>query len=97
MQNNPSISVNEKKKRTLEDVVTELNSEREKYEYARVIMLLDELYNFMEKDNLVNSNVSSKLRIFILKCLYKFVESKNEEILINIAKVILSVSQSMNS
>lgn len=93
LQNNSSISVNEKRKRTLEDVVTDLNSEREKYDDTRVITLLEELYTFMETDNLVNSKVSSKLRVFILKCLYKFVESKNEEILINIAKIILSVSQ----
>lgn len=88
----PSISVNEQKKRILEDVIANLNSEDEKYEDNKIKELLNELYDFMEKDNLINSKVSSKLRVLILKCLYKFVESKNEEILIDIAKIILAVS-----
>lgn len=92
LQNNRSISETQKKRRTLEDVVTDLNCEKENYDDNRIITLLEELYSFMEKENLLNSKVSSKLRVFILKCLYKFVESKNEIILISIAKIILSVS-----
>lgn len=92
LQNNRSISETQKKRRTLEDVVTDLNLEKETYDDNRIITLLEELYSFMEKENLLNSKVSSKMRVFILKCLYKFVESKNEIILISIAKIILSVS-----
>lgn len=87
-----SILVEEKKERTYEDVLTDLNAENQKYNEEKIIKLLEELYDCMEKENMVNSKISSKLRIHILKSLYKFVESKNEQILINIAKIILSVS-----
>lgn len=87
-----SILVENKKERSYEDVIAELNIEKEINSEGRVIGLLEELYDYMDRENLVNSKVSSKLRVHILKCLYKFVESKNEQILINIAKVILSVS-----
>lgn len=94
LQNNTSISVNQQKRRTLEDVVTDLNSDKVTYDDNRIIALLEELYGFMEQENLLNSKVSSKLKVFILKCLYRFVESKNEVVLINVAKIILSVSNS---
>lgn len=89
LEKNSSISVNLKKKRSLENVLEDLNSATGDH---RVITLLEELYSYMEQENMLNSKVPSKLKVSILKCLYKFVESKNEDILINIAKIILSVS-----
>lgn len=92
LQNNTSVSVNQTKRRTLDDVVTDLNSDKTTYDDSRTISLLEELYGFMEQENLLNSKISSKLKVFILKCIYRFVDSKNEVILINVAKIILSVS-----
>lgn len=89
LESNSSISVNSKKRRNLENVVEDLNSAKSDH---KVTALLEELYSFMEQENMLNSKVPSKLKVSILKCLYKFVESKNEYILINIAKIILSVS-----
>lgn len=89
VDNNSPVSVNVRKKRNLENVVEDLNSATGDH---RVVTLLEELYSFMEQENMLNSKVPSKLKVSILKCLYKFVESKNEDILINIAKIILTVS-----
>lgn len=57
-----------------------------------VIGLLNSLYDCMETEGMLNSKVSSKMKIHILKCLYKYVESKNEELLLAIARIILAVS-----
>lgn len=89
LENNSPVSENLRKKRNLENVVEDLNSATGDH---RVLTLLEELYSFMEQENMLNSKVPSKLKVSILKCLYKFVESKNEDILINIAKIILTVS-----
>lgn len=88
-----SILADSKKDRSVEDVLQDLNSENGNNKEEKINSLLLELYDCMEKENLVNSKVPSKVKIQILKCLYKFVESRNEQILLNIAKIILSVSQ----
>ncbi|KAG5874097.1 hypothetical protein JTB14_005894 [Gonioctena quinquepunctata] len=91
-------TVKEKKDRNFEDVLTDLNCENEKkYEEDRVIILLNELFECMEKEDMVNQKVASKVKMRILKCLYKFVESQNEQILINIAKIILSLKVTGNN
>lgn len=56
-----------------------------------VIECLNDLYDCMEKENMLNNKVSSKTKIYILKCLYKYVESQNEKLLLGIARVILAV------
>nr|CAH7759819.1 unnamed protein product [Callosobruchus chinensis] len=88
----------QKRERNLEDVLDDLNNEHGKSgNDKKIVTLLGELYKFMEKDNLINTKVPSKLKIKILKCLYRFVESQNEHIMINIAKVILSLKVTGNN
>lgn len=81
-------------KRTFDDILADLNKEHgngSNYNEEYVINLLNELYEYMESENLINSKINSKTKIQILKCLYKFVESKNDKLLICIAKIILAV------
>ncbi|CAH2004338.1 unnamed protein product [Acanthoscelides obtectus] len=88
----------QKRERNLEDVLDDLNNEHGKSgNDKKIVSLLEELYKFMEKDNPMNKKVPSKLKVKILKCLYRFVESQNEHILINIAKVILSLKVTGNN
>ncbi|VEN35484.1 unnamed protein product, partial [Callosobruchus maculatus] len=88
----------EKRERNLDDVLDDLNNEHGKSgNDKKIVTLLGELYKFMEKDKLINTKVPSKLKIKILKCLYRFVESQNEHIMINIAKVILSLKVTGNN
>ena len=88
-----SILAAESKERSVEDVINDLNYESVKMDNEdRVIELLEELYDRMETENLLNTKVSSKMKIHILKALYKYVESQNEKLLLNIARVILGVS-----
>ncbi|XP_065163837.1 armadillo repeat-containing protein 2 isoform X2 [Atheta coriaria] len=62
-----------------------------------VIGLLNSLYDCMETEGMLNSKVSSKMKIHILKCLYKYVESKNEELLLAIARIILALRVTGNN
>lgn len=79
--------------RTVEDVVNDLNTESTRMDNDNyVIELLNELYEFMDRENLKGSKIGSKLKIHILKGLYRFVESQNEQVLLSIARVILGVS-----
>lgn len=81
----------------MDDVLISLNKESErKYKDDVVISLLHELYDCMEKEKLLEGKINSKLKIQILKTLYKFVESQEERILIIIAKIILAVSVNLN-
>ncbi|XP_074039648.1 armadillo repeat-containing protein 2 isoform X2 [Leptinotarsa decemlineata] len=92
------VSVEYKKDRTAEDVLVDLSAENEKkIDEHRVITLLSELYECLEKENMINQKVASKTKIRILKCLYTFVDTQNEQILINIAKVILSLKVTGNN
>ncbi|XP_028133893.2 armadillo repeat-containing protein 2 [Diabrotica virgifera virgifera] len=98
LHNSNDLKVNDKKERTFEDVLLELNSESEKKcGEDRIVKLLGELYDCMEKENMINQKVASNLKIRILKCLYRFVESQNEQILICIAKIILSIKVTGNN
>ncbi|XP_060527142.1 armadillo repeat-containing protein 2 [Cylas formicarius] len=54
--------------------------------------LLNELYGSMEKEGLVGSKTNPKIKIGILKGLYKFVESRDDEVLTDIARVILALN-----
>ncbi|CAH1133333.1 unnamed protein product [Ceutorhynchus assimilis] len=84
--------------RTIDDIMNELNkADPKNYNDEIVKSLLEEMYEFMEKDGLLDGKISSKLRIVILKCLYRFVESKNEQILINIAQIILAMKVTGNN
>lgn len=83
--------------RTVEEVIEMLTTESVKtHNDAVVIELLEALYERMEKENMLNTKISSKMKIYILKCLYKFVESQNERLLLNIARIILAVSVVIN-
>ncbi|CAG9859619.1 unnamed protein product [Phyllotreta striolata] len=84
--------------RTFEEVLLELNAESErKRGDERIVELLEELYERMEKEDVANQKIGSGLKIRILKCLYKFVESQNERVLICIAKIILSIKVTGNN
>lgn len=80
------------KERTFDDVLDLLNSEQYKTNDAVTINLLNELYECMENENMITVHVGSKTKIHILKCLYKYVESQNEQLLLNIGRIILAVS-----
>ncbi|XP_017784386.1 PREDICTED: armadillo repeat-containing protein 2 isoform X2 [Nicrophorus vespilloides] len=74
---------------TIEGVLALLAEERDE---TVVIRLLDDLYECMERDGLlVASKVASKMKIQILKTLYRHVESPNEVLLLNIARIILAL------
>lgn len=79
------------KERSFDDILDILNSEKYKNDDQVVINLLNELYEAMEKDNMININVGSRTKIHILKGLYKYVESQNEQLLLNIGRIILAV------
>ncbi|KAL3283552.1 hypothetical protein HHI36_006691 [Cryptolaemus montrouzieri] len=51
----------------------------------------------MEREKMLDVKVSSKMKIYILKCLYKFVESTNEVLLLNIARIILAIKVTGNN
>ncbi|KAF7271472.1 hypothetical protein GWI33_015641 [Rhynchophorus ferrugineus] len=86
------------RQRTVEHVLNEIGHVNpKKYEDEVVQGLLEELYEVMEKENIIGNKISSKLKIVILKNLYRFVESKNENILINIAQVILAIKVTGNN
>lgn len=79
------------KEHSFDDILDILNSEKYKNDEQVVINLLNELYDVMEKDNMININVGSRTKIHILKSLYKYVESQNEQLLLNIGRIILAV------
>ncbi|KYB28497.1 armadillo repeat-containing protein 2 isoform X2 [Tribolium castaneum] len=88
----------ENKERNIDDVIDDLNNESNRMDNEDfVIELLEELYGKMEKANLLSTKVSSKMKIHVLKALYKFVESQNERLLLNIARVILGLKVTGNN
>lgn len=88
----PSSLEAEVKEKTVDDVINILNVESiKKNNDDIVIECLNDLYDCMEKEDMLNNKVSSKTKIYILKCLYKYVESQNEKLLLGIARVILAV------
>ncbi|XP_057664414.1 armadillo repeat-containing protein 2 [Diorhabda carinulata] len=98
LHNSNYLKVDNKKEKTFEDVLLELNSENEKKcGEERIIKLLGELYDCMDMENMINQKVASNTKIRILKCLYRFVESRNEHILISIAKIILAIKVTGNN
>lgn len=80
------------RERTFDDVLDLLGSEQYKSNDAVTVNLLNELYDCMEKEGMIAVHVGSKTKIHILKCLYKYVESQNEQLLLNIGRIILAVS-----
>lgn len=80
------------KEKTFDDILELLNSEKYKNDEHVTISLLNELYENMQKENMLNININSRVKIGILKCLYKYVESQNEQLLLNIGRIILAVS-----
>jgi hypothetical protein len=88
----------ESKERNVDDIINELNYESTRVDNeSLVIDLLDELYQCMEKEHLLATKVGSKMKIHILKALYKYVESQNEKLLLNIARVILALKVTGNN
>ena len=58
-----------------------------------VIVLVSKLYTALEVEGVIGKNIqNTKLRSQVLKTLYKFVESSDEKLLLQIARVILAVS-----
>ncbi|KAF2880199.1 hypothetical protein ILUMI_26000 [Ignelater luminosus] len=89
---------NKPKENTVENILELLNQESKRSNNeAIVINLLSNLYNCMEKENCLNANIDSKMKIRILKCLYKYVESQNEKLLLNIARIILALKVTGNN
>nr|XP_022913013.1 armadillo repeat-containing protein 2 isoform X1 [Onthophagus taurus] len=89
---------NKNKINTVDDVLNLLNVETSKNDNEILIIdLLDELYKCMENENMINGKVNSKTKIHILKCLYKFVESYNEELLLALARIILALKVTGNN
>lgn len=96
-KNDQSILVADKKERDLDDVLDELNSENEReFDENRVVRRLEEVFGFMEKNEWIDTKVPSKVKVRVLKCLYRFVECQSQQVLINIAKVILAVRSVYN-
>ena len=59
-----------------------------------VIPLVSKLYSALEVEGAIGKNVqNTKLRSQVLKTLYKFVESSDEKLLLQIARIILAVSK----
>lgn len=87
-----SVSVLDAKDKTVDDIVACLNAEAgRKDNEETVIKLLSELYDCMQKEKMLDVKVASKTKINILKCLYKYVESNNQVLLLSLARVILAV------
>jgi hypothetical protein len=58
-----------------------------------VISLMSKLYSALETEGEIGENFrNTKLRGQVLKVLYKFVESSNDTLLLQIARIILAVS-----
>ncbi|KAF5287727.1 hypothetical protein FQA39_LY15747 [Lamprigera yunnana] len=89
-------SVDKDKRKTVNSVIEEL-SKVGKSDDKTIIILLIDLYKCMEKENFMATNVDSKTKIRILKCLYKYVESTNEKLLLNIARIILTLKVTGNN
>ncbi|KAK4879012.1 hypothetical protein RN001_007158 [Aquatica leii] len=82
--------------KTVESIV-EILTKHDKTCETNIIQLIVDLYQCMETENYLNANVDSKMKIRILKCLYRFVESNNEKLLLNIARVILALKVTGNN
>lgn len=86
------------KEKSVDDIINCLNLESNKHDNEEtIVQLLDEFYNCLDRENLLQIKISSKLKINILKCLYKFVESANERILLGIARIILAIKVTGNN
>lgn len=78
--------------KTVDNIIRILNKEcLNNNDNEFVVNLLNDLYDGMEKENMLNGKINSKTKITILKCLYKYVESQNNKLLLNIARIILAV------
>ncbi|KAF5303070.1 hypothetical protein FQR65_LT08399 [Abscondita terminalis] len=79
------------------DSIIEVLSKRDKIVDDDAVRFLIDLYRCMENENFLNMNVDSKTKIRILKCLYRYVETTNEKLLLNIARVILALRVTGNN
>lgn len=78
-------------KKTFDAIIEKLNKENVNNDNY-VIDLLNDLYDCMASENMLNGKITSKCKITILKSLYKHVESQNDKLLLTIARIILAVS-----
>ncbi|KAL1496983.1 hypothetical protein ABEB36_008021 [Hypothenemus hampei] len=93
-----TVNDNDNGKRTIDDILSDLNkTDSQCYEMDVVKDLLEELYRFMDTEGMLNGKIRSQTKIVLLKSLYRFVESKNEKILINIARIILAIKVTGNN
>ncbi|KAG8225019.1 hypothetical protein J437_LFUL006030, partial [Ladona fulva] len=58
---------------------------------SKVISIIQHLYESLETNGLLGCKLSSKTKTQILRSLYKFVERSNEELLLEVAHVVLAL------
>ncbi|XP_045470779.1 armadillo repeat-containing protein 2 isoform X2 [Harmonia axyridis] len=84
--------------KTVDDIVACLNTQScVKADEETVVRLLSEMYDCMEKQKMLDVKVTSKMKIHILKCLYRFVESPNPVLLLGLARIILALKVTGNN
>ncbi|KAK5645760.1 hypothetical protein RI129_004224 [Pyrocoelia pectoralis] len=94
---NEKSSLDVYKENTVETIIESLCKHNKNAKDKVIIQLLCELYNCMETEKFLSTTVDSKTKICILKCLYRFVESPNEQLLLNIARIILALRVTGNN
>uniref|UniRef100_A0A1Y1L9N7 Armadillo repeat-containing domain-containing protein n=2 Tax=Photinus pyralis TaxID=7054 RepID=A0A1Y1L9N7_PHOPY len=101
--NNVTRTENEKssldvyKERTMENIIETLSKHHKNVKDEVIVQSLRDLYDCMEQKKFLSTSVDSKTKICILKCLYRFVESPNEQLLLNIARIILALKVTGNN
>lgn len=75
--------------RNIEKILSKFNESKHEKD---IMSILKELYECLDKNKLLGSKITSKMKIQILKCLYKQVECQNEELLLQVARIILTVN-----
>ncbi|KAJ4439022.1 hypothetical protein ANN_14978 [Periplaneta americana] len=91
-EDNNLLSPTEVKSSSVQSILAVLNNLAGKEEYTEeVISLMSKLYTALEAEGGIGKNIqNTKLRGQVLKTLYKFVESSNETLLLQIARIILA-------
>ncbi|XP_044752199.1 armadillo repeat-containing protein 2 isoform X2 [Coccinella septempunctata] len=86
------------KDKTVDDILQCLNMEAGRgANEETVVRLLSEMYDCMERQKMLDVKVTSKMKIQILKCLYKYVESTNQVLLLSLARIILALKVTGNN
>ncbi|XP_071455226.1 armadillo repeat-containing protein 2 [Hetaerina americana] len=64
---------------------------------SKVIALLQNLYEMLDSKNLLGTKLNSKNKALILRSLYKFVERSSNELLLEVAHIILALNVAGNN